>query len=113
LPRQYVACEVELSDRLIVRFDTDCPGVADGGWPSMLDAEHPESMDAIVRAIDPRYRCEPVAHGTGVAFEVVMDDIAAPVSGEVELARFSTGATFAFEDRGTPVALHPRPRRQG
>jgi hypothetical protein len=113
LPRQYVACEVELSDRLIVRFDTDCPGVADGGWPSMLDAEHPESLDAIVRAIDPRYRCEPVAQGTGVAFEVVMDDIAAPVSGEVELARFSTGATFAFEDRGTPVALRPRPRRQG
>jgi hypothetical protein len=112
LPRQYVACEVELSDRLMVRFGSDCPGVADGGWPSMLDAEHPEPMDAIVRAIDPRYRCEPIDDGTDVAFEVVMDDAAAPVAGEVELARFSTGATFAFADRGTPVALRPHARRE-
>ena len=110
LPRQYVACAVELSDRLIVRFGSDCPGVADGGWPSMLDAEHPEPMDAIVRAIDPRYRCEPIDDATGMAFEVVMDDAAAPVAGEVELARFSTGATFAFADRGTPVALRPHAR---
>ena len=113
LPRQYVACEVELSDRLIVRFGSECPGVADGGWPSMLDAAHPEPMDAIVRAIDPRYRCEPIDDGTfEVAFEVVMDDAAAPVAGEVALARFSTGATFAFEDRGTPVALRPSARRE-
>jgi hypothetical protein len=110
LPRQYVACEVELSDRLIVRLGPDCAGVADGGWASMLDAEHPEPLDALVRAIDPRYRCEPIESDDGIAFEVVIDDVAAPVAGEVELARISTGATFAFEDRGTPVALRPRAR---
>jgi hypothetical protein len=32
------------------------------------------------------------------------------VAGEVELAKISTGTTFAFEDRGTPVALRPRAR---
>jgi hypothetical protein len=67
-------------------------------------------MDALVRAIDPRYRCEPIESDDGLAFEVVIDDVAAPVAGEVELARISTGATFAFEDRGTPVALRPRAR---
>jgi hypothetical protein len=103
---------VELSDRLIVRLGSDSPGVADGGWPSMLDAAHPEPLDAIVRAIDPRYRCELMGDEPHVAFEVVMDDVAAPMAGEVELARFSTGATFVFEDRGTPVALRPSPRRE-
>jgi hypothetical protein len=82
--------------------------VADGGWLSMLDAEHPEPMDAIVRAIDPRFRCEPVDDEHGVTFEVVMDDVAAPRADEVELARISTGADFRFEDRGTPVALRQR-----
>jgi hypothetical protein len=113
LPRQYVACEVELSDRLIVRLGADCPGVADGGWSSMLDAEHAEPLDAIVRAIDPRYRCEAIGGDADLAFEVVMDDVAAPVAGEVELARISTGATFTFDDRGTPVALRPRAGRSG
>ncbi|MEY2590391.1 MAG: hypothetical protein QOJ67_2375 [Acidimicrobiaceae bacterium] len=108
LPRQYVSCAVELSDRLMVRFGSDCPGVADGGWPSMLDAEHPEALDAIIRAIDPRYRCVAIEDPAGVTFEVVMDDVAAPVAGEVALARFSTGAGFTFVDRGTPVALRPR-----
>lgn len=107
LPRQYVAFEVELTDRLVVRLGSDCPGVADGGWPAMLDADHPEPLDAIVRAIDARFRCEPIDSSSGVAFEVVMDDVAAPVAGEVELARISTGATFAFADRGTPVMVRP------
>jgi hypothetical protein len=110
LPRQYVACEVTVSDRLLVRFSSDCPGVTDGGWPSMLDAQHTEPLDAVVRAIDPRFRCEPVDERDGLTVEVVIDDVAAPVAGEVELARFSTGATFAFEDRGTPVTVRPRVR---
>ncbi|MEY2448625.1 MAG: hypothetical protein QOH79_2101 [Acidimicrobiaceae bacterium] len=105
LPRQYVSCEVDLSDRLMVRFDADCPAVADGGWLSMLDVDHPEPLNAIVRAVDPRFRCEAFAGGDGVAFEVVMDDVAAPIAGDVELARISTGARFVFKDRGTPVTL--------
>jgi hypothetical protein len=109
LPRHYVSFEVDLSDRLIVRLGSDCAGVADGGWPSLLDAEHPEPMDAIVRALDPRYRCEPIDDTNGVTFEVVMDDVGAPVAGEVELARISTGATFGFQDRGTPVAVRTAP----
>ena len=77
----------------------------------MLDADHPEPIGLIVRH-RPRHRCEPVDGDDVdiVAFEVVMDDAAAPVAGEVELARFSTGATWKFEDRGTPVVVRHRAR---
>ncbi|MEY2453154.1 MAG: hypothetical protein QOD92_2728 [Acidimicrobiaceae bacterium] len=109
LPRQYVSCTVDLSDRLIIRLDADCAAVDDGGWLAMLDAEHVEPLNAIVRAIDPRYRCDSVADGGGLTFEVVMDDVGAPVAGAVELARISTGAQFTFHDRGTPVMLRSNP----
>jgi hypothetical protein len=105
LPRQYVSCTVDLSDRLMVRLGADCAAVEDGGWLALLDADHVEPLNAIVRAVDPRYRCDPVVDGDGLSFEVVMDDDAAPVAGEVELARISTGALFVFQDRGTPVML--------
>ena len=105
LPRQYVSCTVDLSDRLLVRLDADCAAVEDGGWLAMLDADHVEPLNAIVRAVDPRYRCDADTDGDGLTFEVVMDDVGAPVAGEVELARISTGARFAFQDRGTPVTL--------
>jgi hypothetical protein len=106
LPYDYVECDVELSDRLVVRLGADSAGVADAGWPSMLAAEHLEPLDAIVRSIDPRYRCEAIDNGPGgLALEVVQDDVAAPVAAEVALARFSTGAEFKFNDRGTPVQL--------
>jgi hypothetical protein len=107
LPRQYVSCEVELTDRLIVRLGADCAAMADGGWRSTLDAEHVAPLDAIVRAIDARYRCDPLADENGLTFEVVLDDVAAPEADEVQLARISTGSTFVFHDRGTPVSLRP------
>jgi hypothetical protein len=72
----------------------------------MLVAEHLEPFDAIVRSIDPHYRCEAIdSDHSGLTLEVVRDDVAAPVAAEVALARFSTGAEFQFEDRGTPVQL--------
>jgi len=105
LPRQYVALEIDLGDHLVVRLDTKCAAVADGGWRALLDDEHLEPLDAIVRAVDPRYRCASQSAGDDVAFEVVLDDVPAAVAGEVELARISTGASFEFADRGTPVAV--------
>ena len=73
----------------------------------MLDEEHLEPLDAIVRTVDPRYRCVPRGRSDDIAFEVVLDVVPAAVAGEVELARISTGATFEFADRGTPVAVRP------
>ena len=49
LPYEYVRCDVEFHERLIVRIGRDTGAMADGAWPSMLDADHLGPLDAIVR----------------------------------------------------------------
>ena len=110
-PAQYVQPELDPSDGVRMRFVADSPAMADGGWLSLLDADHLDPVDAIVRAIDPRYRCEPLDDGEALAFEVVLGDAPARESGDVGLTRISTGAAFAFGDRGTPVELRPTASR--
>jgi hypothetical protein len=105
LPHQYTGCTVELSDRLIVRLARSSPSGRDGGWMSLLTPEHLEPLDAIVQAVDPMFRCDALDDDDELRVEVVVGDIAAPVAPEVELTRISTGATFEFVDRGTPVAV--------
>ena len=120
LPRAYVDLRVELTDRLIVHLSAGEGTIADGSWPTLIDADHTEPLDAIVRAVDARFRCLPVptdpgagavagdAGGAGLAFEVVMDDEPAGEAEAVVLTRFSTGADFEFSDRGTPVEISSR-----
>jgi hypothetical protein len=98
--------DVDLSDRLTVRLGPDTGAVSDRAWPAMLDADHLGPLNAIVRAVDGRFRCE--AHssdGDRLNVVVVMDDEEAPLADEVVLTRLSTGTDFAFEDRGTPVEI--------
>ncbi len=105
-PYEYVRCDVDLGDRLVVRLARDTGATVDGAWPSMLSAEHLEPLDAMVRTIDDHFRCEPVSDDAdGLVVEVVRGATAVPVSDDVFLTRFSTGATHVFEDRGTPVEL--------
>lgn len=107
-PHRYVGCDVEFDSRLIVRLRRDTGATLDGAWPSMLDAHHLEPLDAMVQAVDPHLRCRTVSDGDdGLVLEVVWDEQEAPVADDVVLTRFSTGATFGFEDRGTPVVLRP------
>lgn len=106
LPYGYVRCDVDLGDRLTVRIGRDTGAMADGAWPSLLDADHLGPLDAIVRVLDDRFRCQPVEDDdAGLVVEVVRGAEPAPESDDVLLTRFSTGAAFAFEDRGTPVEL--------
>jgi len=108
LPYGYVRCDVDLGDRLTVRIGRDTGAMADGAWPSMLDADHLGPLDAIVRVLDDRFRCQPVEDDdAGLVVEVVRGAEPVPESDDVLLTRFSTGAAFAFEDRGTPVELRP------
>src|SRR5204862_292909 len=81
-------------DRLTVRLDGDCPAIEDRGWRALLDVDHLEPIDAIVRAIDPRYGCTAVADADGLTVDVALGDVEAPRSSDVELAAISTGATF-------------------
>lgn len=111
LPTGYVDRAVESQDDgLAFRVAVGTgPAAEDGAWPSLLDAEHLAPLDAIVRAVDPRLRCEarPAPDGW-LAVVVLAADHPAPEAADVGLTRFSTGARFAFADRGTPVALRPR-----
>ncbi len=109
LPYEYVRGDIELGERLIMRIGRDTGSSADGAWPSMLDADHLGPLDAIVRALDDRFRCEPLSDDeAGLVVEVVRGAGPVPESDDVLLTRFSTGAAFAFEDRGTPVELRTR-----
>ena len=81
--------------------------MADGAWPSLLDGDHLGPLDAMVWAIDPRLRCEAVSDGESLVVEVVRGAAEAPLSNDVVLTRFSTGATHTFETRGTPIAIRP------
>jgi hypothetical protein len=112
LPTTYTGCRVELAERLLVRVDRKAPAAGDGSWPTLLDVDHLEPLDAIVGAVDRRYRCIVVNDDYDeLVVEVVMGDAELPVPNDVRLTEFSTGADFTFTDRGTPVVLRPGPRR--
>jgi hypothetical protein len=113
-PFEYVHCEVDLDgDRLLLTLDRDSAAVADGAWPSLLDADHLGPLDAMVWAIDPHLRCECVSDNGALVVEVIRDADPAPVSNDVVLTRFSTGTTHTFESRGTPVAIRTSTRGTG
>jgi hypothetical protein len=106
LPRSYTGIDVALGDQLLIRIDRDAPAIADGGWISLLDRDHLEPLDAIVGAVDRRLLCAVVSDDNEqLVVEVVLGADEHPVSDDVRLTEFSTGADFAFSDRGTPVVL--------
>ncbi len=110
LPYGYVRCDIEHGAHLLVRIPRDTDAQADGAWPSMLDADHLAPLDAIVRVLDDRLRCAAVSDDDhGLVVEVVRGDSPSPEPDDVLLTKFSTGAAFAFEDRGTPVELRTGP----
>jgi len=114
LPTTYTGCRVEVAERLRLRIDRKAPATVDGSWPTLLDADHLEPLDAIVGAVDRHYRCVVVADNPDeLVVEVIMGDHELPVSDDVRLTEFSTGAGFAFTDRGTPVVLRTGPPQAG
>jgi hypothetical protein len=110
LPAPYVQCTIERGHRLVVRFDPESAAQADGAWPSMLGTDRLDPLDAIVWAVDPHLRCVPLeGDHRGLAVQVIRGDHEAPLSDDVLVTRFSTGAEYAFAERGTPVEIGPRP----
>ncbi|MFI5044353.1 MAG: hypothetical protein ACHQDC_06140 [Acidimicrobiales bacterium] len=108
LPRSYIDLDLDLSDgRLVIHLEPGVGPTADGDWVTTLSADHLEPLDAIVRGVNPSFRCDVVGGvgRDGLAVEVVMDDSPAKEAGEVALTRFSTGADFHWVDRGTPVRI--------
>ncbi|PXX70745.1 hypothetical protein DFR70_101166 [Nocardia tenerifensis] len=79
---------------------------ADGAWPALIDADHLAPVDAMARAVNPRFAARAVDSGEDeLIVEIVRARESFREATEVALTRFSTGAAFVFTDRGIPLPL--------
>lgn len=107
-PAAYVDLAVaEQGDRLRVAL-RPCPALDEGdrhGWAPLLDDDG-TMLEAVVRPLDPRWRCHAVAttEDEVSAWELVLDPSVdtADVPTEEKLTRVSTGADFEFR-RPLPI----------
>ncbi|WP_063046227.1 hypothetical protein [Nocardia pseudovaccinii] len=106
-PAPYMAIEVvRKADSLILRLDRQGGAFVDGVWPTLIDADHPDAIDAIARAVNPHFRSRVRAEDPDyIEFVIDAADDPFPELAEVALTRISTGAEFSFTDRGIPLPL--------
>jgi hypothetical protein len=100
-PRSYVDVAVDDGDggaTIVLRPCAATEETLVGGWIARLVSGDAAALDAIVGAIDPRARCEPIATPRGAlrAWRVAVGPDPLPEPREVTLTRFSTGADFEF-----------------
>lgn len=106
-PRQYVDRDIRFDgERLEVCIRRSGGAHLDGSWPVLVDGEHLEALNALVRGVDPHFTVRVVAEDADV---LIVEVFAAPVPakecGEVAITRFSSGSGFTFADRGIPLPL--------
>ncbi|MET8779301.1 hypothetical protein ABZV58_30225 [Nocardia sp. NPDC004654] len=93
-------------DTVRLRIPRDSGAGADGAWPALLDPEHLAPLDALARAVNPRWFATAVDGDDGVlTVDFELADQPFREAAEVAITRFSTGADFAFTDRGKPLPL--------
>ncbi|MFE3259786.1 hypothetical protein ACFXPS_21625 [Nocardia sp. NPDC059091] len=102
-----VATETTGGEQLVeLRIGRGCGAIDDGAWPALLDPEHLAPLDALVRAVNPRFHTRVRAvDECGLTLEIGCADLPYRESDEVAITRFSSGAAFTFTDRGTPLPL--------
>ncbi len=107
-PKQYVDSDVRFDgNRLELRLGRGGLVDHDGGWPTLIDGEHLEPLQALVRGVNPRFTARVVGEDpSGLVVVVDTADGPAPECLEVAITKVSTGAAFAFEDRGIPLPLY-------
>jgi len=100
-PRDYVDVWVDGDGETVVAVG-DCPATEETealGWATLLaDGLAAPALDAMVGAVDPSARCEPVEPPMGRirAWRVLHGGDPRPEPADVALARFSAGADFEF-----------------
>lgn len=75
------------------------PAHIDGAWLRWCGPDHLEALQAMVRAVDPHLDVEVIGTATDWTATVVERAEPAREAGPVQVAKFSTGATFEFGER--------------
>jgi hypothetical protein len=106
-PVGYARAAVSIAgERLLLTLDRMAPQVGDGGWLSLVDADHVEAINAMARGVNPRFDVHVMNDAADLLeFAVTLGDRVYKDYGEVALAKFSTGAGFVFADRGRSLPL--------
>ncbi|MGW4741122.1 hypothetical protein [Nocardia xishanensis] len=106
-PLAYTGITIDHADSGVrLRIPRDSGAGADGTWPSMLAADQLAPLDALARAVNPRWFATAVDVEDGVlTVDFGLADTPFRECAEVAVTRFSTGAGFEFADRGKPLPL--------
>ncbi|WP_031940104.1 hypothetical protein [Prescottella defluvii] len=106
-PKQYVDSRIAFDDgHLRITIGRRGRADTDGAWPTLIDGDHLEPLQALVRGVNARFTAHVASEGPdALVVDVRTEDTPAKECGEVAITRFSTGANFAFADRGIPLPL--------
>jgi hypothetical protein len=85
-------------DGVTVRVE-DSPAHRDGAWVIDCSPERPQVLQAVVRAVNPYFDVEMSGTGTRWTAKVIRTEQAAAPAPEVQVTKFSKGASFEFEPR--------------
>lgn len=108
-PVQYTGVSVQVvGEGVVLRIPHDSDARRDGGWITLFDVDHTEPLQAIATGVGPYWSIDTVA-STGDDLEVTfaLTDNEHAESGEVAIARFSSGAAWEFVDRGRSLPITP------
>lgn len=94
-PAGYVEADIE-NGRLHVH---QCPSQADGAWISLCSPGSTQPLQAVATAIDPHLEVHVTGTDTDWTLELQHSETAAKVPPEVEVVKFSGGASWEFETR--------------
>ncbi|MEV0030099.1 hypothetical protein [Nocardia sp. NPDC050793] len=106
-PLPYTGIAIEHTDSIVrLRIPHDSGAATDGTWPAMLAVDHLAPLDALARAVNPRWFATAADAEDGVlTVDFGLADTPFRECAEVAVTRFSTGAGFEFADRGKPLPL--------
>ncbi|MFE9577909.1 hypothetical protein ACFYO1_16095 [Nocardia sp. NPDC006044] len=105
-PLPYTDVRVTDGDHVRLTIARECAARSDGAWPALIEADRLAPIDAMARAVNPRFAAHTVdSTDRALTVEIALGATPARESTEVALTRFSTGAAFAFADRGIPLPL--------
>lgn len=100
-PAGYTGVQISIDERGVrLHVDRHAPATNDGAWPSLLSPDHLEPLEAILHAVNPSFHAEAVqADPDLLEIAVVGGERVDTELPEVQLTRFSTGASFVLTER--------------